>query len=328
MGNRILGLLTGILFARLSGRRLMVDWSDPFYSPDGQNAFAKLFTNPKLFANEPDFQIGLRGTIAPPVWKGRLHWNVPQMLSGVSEGRTRRQWKFLTAAPSRLHYQEDVLVFWSNFERIHEMRPHFRCEFEQFAALTDDEILRSLIRSDLALHPDLAAEVDSFRAHHWGSQVIGIHLRYSDRRGRISSILRAADRITADHSDCCVFLATDNADLLRHARERYRHTRFLATDKWFPAPGRPIHRTDGSADTLRKAREALIDLYLLGSAEWLLCDERSTFAYVARLLFNGPSSQAMNFDPGGFLPRHIAHRFGNWKLSLKEGFGGGTENPY
>ena len=326
MGNRILGLLTGVLFAHLSDRRLIVDWSDPLYSPDGHNVFPELFATPKGFRRQVDIPLGFRGTVAPPIWENCLHWTVPQMLR-LPEGRTRRQWKWLTANPSQLHYQEDVIVFWSRFERIHEMRPHFRCDFEQFAALTDDEILRSLIRSHLALQPNLAAEVDSFRAQHWGGQVIGIHLRASDRRGRISSILRAADRITAEFSDSRVFLATDNADLLHHARKRYGNARVIATDKWFPEPGKPIHGTNGSVTSLQKAREALIDLHLLSSAQWLLADERSTFAYVARLLFNGPCSRVMNFDPGRFLPRHIGHRVGNWRLALRDNFGGWVGNP-
>ena len=87
MGNRILGLLTGILFARLSGRHLVVDWGDPLYSPDGQNVFPKLFETPNIFAN---FPIGPCGTVAPPVWENRLHWTVRQMRDGVPEGRTRR----------------------------------------------------------------------------------------------------------------------------------------------------------------------------------------------------------------------------------------------
>jgi hypothetical protein len=35
LGNRILSALTGILYARLTGRRLLVDWRDEVYSDDG-----------------------------------------------------------------------------------------------------------------------------------------------------------------------------------------------------------------------------------------------------------------------------------------------------
>ena len=42
LGNRMLSALTGILYARLSGRRLIIDWRDPTYSSDGSNAGAIL----------------------------------------------------------------------------------------------------------------------------------------------------------------------------------------------------------------------------------------------------------------------------------------------
>ena len=44
LGNRMMSAMNGILYAMLSGRRLVVDWSDFTYSNDHTNVFPKLFT--------------------------------------------------------------------------------------------------------------------------------------------------------------------------------------------------------------------------------------------------------------------------------------------
>jgi len=43
MGSRILRALAGILYAGLSERRLLIDWSDPVYSSDRNNVFHRFF---------------------------------------------------------------------------------------------------------------------------------------------------------------------------------------------------------------------------------------------------------------------------------------------
>ena len=43
LGNRLLFLLSALLYARLTERLLVVDWCDQTYSDDGTNAFPLLF---------------------------------------------------------------------------------------------------------------------------------------------------------------------------------------------------------------------------------------------------------------------------------------------
>ena len=43
LGNRILSLLSGIEYARLSGRIPVVEWCNAEYSADGGNAFFEIF---------------------------------------------------------------------------------------------------------------------------------------------------------------------------------------------------------------------------------------------------------------------------------------------
>jgi len=145
-----------------------------------------------------------------------------------------------------------------------------------------------------------------------------VHVRNSDRSLSVEKILRSTDRILARHRYCKVLVATDNTDTLHQARQRYGADRLLASEKWFPAPGRPIHRGAERGNELQTAREALVDLYLLGACDWLVADWRSSFAYVAWLLFRGPRSRVRNCDPGWFLPRHFGHRLGLCRLMLRD----------
>lgn len=301
LGNRILGLLSGILYARLTGRRLTVDWSDPVYSRNGENIFPLLFSKPVSAPMPPP-----TASIAPQFWQSCLDTAITRWLPTLERRRDRSA---LSADLSRLDHPENVLVFWAQEERVRQLRRHFRGEFQPLARQTDDAILRDLMRSELAPHPEIVERVRDFQQRLWSEEVIGVHLRCSDLRGRIQATFRQVDRIAASHPQSRVFLATDNEDLLRHARERYG-ARLIATTKWFPVPGQPIHRTVGGPDGITKARDALLELYLLGSCGWLISDQRSSFAYLAALLSDSPPERSSNLDPGAFLPRWVGQFYG------------------
>lgn len=43
LGNRLQALAEAIIYARLSGRELLIDWNDSLYSSDGNDVFHRLF---------------------------------------------------------------------------------------------------------------------------------------------------------------------------------------------------------------------------------------------------------------------------------------------
>jgi len=69
LGNRMLCALTGILYARLTGRTLFVDWGDFFYSNDGSNAFPRFF---RCSSCAPASEIPQTDSVHPSIWRGRL----------------------------------------------------------------------------------------------------------------------------------------------------------------------------------------------------------------------------------------------------------------
>jgi hypothetical protein len=310
LGNRILSLLSAILYARLCGRQLAVDWSDSLYGRHGENSFPLLFSRP-VAASMDSRSV----SVAPPLWRNRVDTAAQHWLTTFER---RRERSALSVDLSRLDHPEDVLVFWAQEERVRQMRRHFHGEFQPLSRMTDDAILRDLIRSELVLHPEIAARVSDFQQRLWGEEVVGVHMRYSDRRGGIRNTFRQVDTIVARHPRSRVFVATDNEDLLRHARDRYGVARLIATEKWFPVPGKPIHRNAEGPDGVQKAQDALLELYLLGSCRWLVGDHRSSFAYVAALLSNCPPDAITNVDPGAFLPRWVRQFYGFHRDLLRD----------
>ena len=310
LGNRILSLLSAILYARLCGRRLVVDWSDSLYGRNGENSFPLLFSRPVSAPMDPG-----PVSVAPPLWRNRVDTPAQHWLTTFER---RRERSTLSVDLSRVDHPEDVVVFWAQEERVRQMRHHFHGQFAPLARMTDEGILRDLIRSEITLHPEIAARVSDFQQRLWSEEVVGVHIRYSDRRGRIQNTFRHVDRIVATHPRSRVFLATDNEAMLRRARDRYGAGRLIATEKWFPVPGKPIHRNAEGPDGLQKAQDALLELYLLGSCNWLVSDHRSSFAYVAALLSNIPRHAISNVDPGAFLPRWVGHFYGFHRDLLRD----------
>ena len=69
LGNRLLSTLTALLYARLSGRRLLVDWSDEVYAAGGVNVFPRLFQCTLCDANAV---ISQTDSVAPSLWRDHL----------------------------------------------------------------------------------------------------------------------------------------------------------------------------------------------------------------------------------------------------------------
>jgi len=163
LGNRILSLLTAVLYARLTRRRLLVDWSDDMYSSDGSNSIHDYFSSP-LFSRSDE--IPETESVSPAIWRGHLRDSartmaetyLPRCLGDPMSSR-----KF-SADLSRIDHQEEVLVMWTYFPLISEQRRHFRGEFSYLCELDEEAILSRLMRENLRLNPSILEGVRRTRA--------------------------------------------------------------------------------------------------------------------------------------------------------------------
>jgi hypothetical protein len=298
MGNRMLVLLDSILFAQLTGRELLVDWRDGKYGPLGDNAFPMLFEAPAAG------DIGaIKGcdSVTPAVWKGHLDESVDELfaqhfpdhpeMDGVPKVMQR-----YTISVRVVNHAEKVAVRWGWTHQLPEMRKRFSGELASFREMPEDVILRRMLRGRVKLAADLRAKVDAFKAEHFQQKAIGVHVRYSDRVNAYDVCFKHVAAFLREHPGAAVFLATDNHKVEADFRKRF--PRVVATAKWFPPAGVPIHRNDlPDRRPLDNAREALIDLYLLGECDALVFNSTSTFSILAKLLSDAPQRWLIDTAP-------------------------------
>jgi hypothetical protein len=82
-GNRILAFLSGLLYARLTGRRLVVDWCDGSYAPPDLNAFPLLFRSQRArpLDSLPPFP-----SVTPWIWQGHLRSTALEVRMAFEQG--------------------------------------------------------------------------------------------------------------------------------------------------------------------------------------------------------------------------------------------------
>jgi hypothetical protein len=70
LGDRLWSVLVAILYCRLSGRAIFVDWTDGLLAEQCINAFTKLFSiqGIEVMSDLPEEEV----SIHPQAWRGRL----------------------------------------------------------------------------------------------------------------------------------------------------------------------------------------------------------------------------------------------------------------
>jgi len=289
-GNRIFNALNGICYARLTGRELFIDWSDPDYSPDHSNIFPSLFQCP-LLATGP---LPQTDSIYPAIWCGQL--GVPaRALGGRFKLSSDAITKQLSIDLAKIDYPEELLVLVAYNERLKLMRPHFRGSLAALAKLPGRVILQDMLRRDLILHPHVQEQVAQFKRRHFTGPTVGVHIRYSDYRTALFTLIRRLNELLRSHPDLTIFLASDSADVTQMIRRVY--PRVVTTEHWFAQPGESIHKNRSCPDKLQSAIDALTDLYLLAACDYLLFDWTSSFGRVAHLLSDAPSNNTVVVRP-------------------------------
>lgn len=293
MSNRILNLLGSLLYAKITQRKLIVDWSDEAYSQDRTNVFSRLFTLAQV-----DFitEIPNTNSVLPKIWQGNLHKSVEEVLTlhGVNKKervvRSPLFWSRYRIDVAR-NYNASILVRWSYFAEIHKLRRYFKSEFSGLKKLDDKTILKNLIKKYLVLEPNIQRRVDIFKEKNFvGKMIIGVHIRYTDRKNSFTQYPGIIHSILKGNPDAMIFLATDSLPVQRFFKEQFIG-KIILTDKWFPdetSATAQLHINPDCPDKLENGIQALVDMYLLASCDYLVCDQTSTFAYVVELLSDIP----------------------------------------
>ena len=181
LGNRIIFLLSALLYARLSERRTVVDWCDGQYADSGINAFPLLFESTSVgsLAELPE-----HGSVNPALWHGRLQHSALEMGKIIPHRAWSSQegWKTYTFDFSRLDQLEDILVGWSFYQQVDLIRPLLTGPYSAWRRRPSMWILRQIMQQDLMPHSEVADRVQHIRQASFQPKMIGVHLRYTDRK--------------------------------------------------------------------------------------------------------------------------------------------------
>jgi hypothetical protein len=294
LGNRMLSAMTGILYAMLSERNLVVDWSDSTYSDDGQNVFPKLFKVPN---SETQLPISASESVRPSLWKGRLKQPAPEVIQEIDPAAHRgsmalRRFSFDL---SKLDYGEKTLVTLSYTQLIPKLRRHFRGQFSWLGKMSDEDIMRWLLREVLVLREDIMTKVES----RWtklagGETMIGVHVRFTDLKTTLGSTYSAVDELIHSVPNYKLLLATDNIGVQSAMIQRYKNV--VTNEKWFPDEGATMHLSERCPDRLQNAIDALIDMYTLAKCQYLVFASSSTFSYISSLISTMPRSNIIDIE--------------------------------
>lgn len=302
LGNRMLGVASGLLYAEITGRRPIVDWGDSFYySDDGSDTFHRFFDAPSVGRLD---EIPEGASVSPEVWQGRLRDPALDILKPLLPAAFRTLQRHASADLLRTDQPADVLVMWSTRESIDPLRPHLRGEHAHLARRHTDAILRWLFETRMPPRREIAERVARFQREQLSGPSVGVHVRYSDRRARLDAIKRRLERLLAREPGLTVFLATDNA-AVRDEFERSHDA--VSTPHWYPEPGEVSHRGPDRPNPFERGVEALVDLLLLARCDHLIGDRVSSFSRVAMMLSGAPRSHISDVQA---LP-------GRWHLPVK-----------
>lgn len=276
LGNRILAAATAILYGQISGRKVIIDWSDGSYSEDNINAFFSYFQANNLASLKDLPKIE---SVYPTLWKGRLE----QSFGGLKNELKLQGYSDMSCDVDTLNYQEDILVFCAYNSKIHTMRGLFNNQFSYLNKMTNPQILKTIISQNFDLQTEIKEQIEQFKTEHFGAYNIGVHIRYSDMKIPLDRIYQQVKKVTKKYKQAKIFLATDSEQILKDFQNTYDNV--IVTEKWFSPSGKRLHQNwDECPDRLENGRQALIDLYLLSECDSLIFSSQSSFGYVASLL--------------------------------------------
>lgn len=281
MGNRMLCTATGILYALAVGRRPIIDWSDGAYADPGVNAFPHFFSDPSCSVNIPN-ENGKR--VVPSMWSGNLDKSMSWMIHTNDPGKHSSLFihRKYSIDPARIYYPEDIAVYWSYTERVGRLLRGAARHAEGIKGESKRHVLRKTLLEHFVLKPSIQEDIERFRSTRWADQVIGVHVRFTDRKIRLDKYEKPLRHMLDRYPNATIFLATDNATILSHFNERYR--RVLTTEKWYPPAADCMHQNNSCPDKLRNGMEALIDMSLLAQCSALIYPSYSTFSSISALL--------------------------------------------
>lgn len=302
LGDLIRSVLVGAEKAVELGRILCVDWRDTPYLRNGQDLFQELFEPPLIpwFPSAQLDNLSVNRLSDPPAWCHSLGKTLADLYAELGPPVWDRSWarETLQARSFARSNTADVLVLWDFCGQPLNTLP---------CAELVSRVLqpRSFIRSEVA----------QFQAVNWRPQMIGVHVRgareqnLGEKGSNLALTLKALASARRRLPDAGLFLATDSPEAVQRITALYPDC--VTRNKWMSPQGEALHlHRPQEVSGLEVARDALVDLLLLGACNELLYPAQSSFSITARLLAGSPGPRAIPIPalPAEHWPKRVFRR--------------------
>lgn len=304
LGNRILSAVTGCVLADLIDRVPCIDWRDGMYLNRGQNLYPELF---EAHAGADPARHDTVTKVTPAVWSGKMDQHPADIIRELYPNSHSSPFIYrkLCIDLDRPDPDPPVAVFFSYLPKMRRLRRRL-ARSPNFRTVPENQIIRDIL--NLHFRPVAAVRqlVDDLMLQ-IPRPVIGVHIRYTDRKVPLPKILQQIERLRGTDPHAVIFLATDSAEAQEVVTTRF--DRVLTLPKVLRTGGAALHiNSMAHSDPLGEARAALADMLALSRCNWLVHSRHSTFSVAAALL--GGIAEHRQFD----VDRH------NAKVVLKRWF--------
>ena len=283
LGDRIRCVLTALAYAKLSKRKIYVDWSDGRLISQQRNVFFDLF---ELNNIEHLKQLPQSDSVFPSLWQGRLGESLHRLYTEIDPTGWNRQLaiKTLSFDQSQLDYSAQTLVMWE-FDQIEKIRSHY-------SHGSNIALLKDCARSHLSFSKVILDQAEEFLTQHGliDENFIAVHIRateefFKQKDGvKLDQYVRQIKRYLSCHDQLTrIFVATDNSEVENELRRLFPK-QIVSRNKWFASPGEKIHFNDDCPDPEQALIDAVVEMCILAKAEYLIYQYNSSFGLSAHLL--------------------------------------------
>lgn len=325
LGNRFITLMKALQYAKLSGRKLCVDWCDGMFAAVGINAFDKYFElNYQRKATIKEVKKAFEdGATTYPRYITVQDFDSPIYPESQAEASFRvytpkvAEKTIYKVGLSVIPLHKLVYLFGlQSFQRPEKMEgmnwwkmvktmndgknfplgsnlwPRLNADIVFFADFRPWVSMNKFVET-VSLKKEYQQRVDSMTKAMNLDSAIGVHVRYTDKKpkGQLDTLKRKLK--TMIDGGMNIFLCTDNSDVEAEFKQTF-YNKVIMNAKYIPkgtSKGIHIWASRQKDDKLKKQmfEDCLMDMWLLSRCRLLYWQGNSSFSMISKLLMNDNS---------------------------------------
>ena len=309
LGNRLFTIIDALKYCELSNRKLYVDWSDGQFGKKNENIFHQFFfVDHPLYTETLPKNVSESSDVFPISWSGNLTKSIYDLFNvGIpnffvkkipsvflSSNIISRKSQLWVYKDQNLNYglkaifDKKNMDFGSNLSLNKNFKYLIYCDFNPF-----HDNIKYL--KHLRLNNSCLSHIDQWvKKHEFSENVLGIHVRFSDKKPN-KSVESLIEYLQKKYNSMLIFLSTDNLDIEKHFRSSFKN-KLISFPKNLPHKlnSRGIHMwglDNNNADyNVEMLRTSIIDMWLLSKCKFLFYQGNSSFSNISKFLHTKPEN--------------------------------------